>query len=638
MHPIIRAAAPLAMALFLAACGGGGGGSSTSSGGATAPVSKPEGNWLTFNPNPVAVSGYEGESIPFSITATSSRTFTKAFNIAIIDVSGTITTDVQISAVNELTYTARLNTSSKLAAGTKQVNLEVRLCEDTPLTCSKPLPGSPWYVPLKVELKPTTEAAKRLALSTASLEAIAYPGEQTTLNFSGEFKGDLVGQNFQVGIIDMGSLSTSTVINGQDGFKATLKTSASLQTGEYSSNVQVRLCRDEPRTCSMPLPGSPWILPLKVSVKNPVNLTTLAPVAGFGAWSTVQGNAAHTGYANASFSVANFSRRFSVPAVGSYQQDLNSVATDNGKVFMVASSGWSTASELLAINETDGTVAWRTNLGVLSQVNAPAAGNGQVYVTSTGHSDSYFWIFDQQTGQLVSKTAMSSQWPTYQAPTVYGADVYSVDGYYGGMSKFSSLTKSQVWFGNMPQYDRYTPAVDGTNAYGYASGKLRALKVGDGQLNWEITDPEGDWEGYTGRTPALSGNLAIVLTGGRLMAFDTTLRTRTWSVSNTFTGQPAIGNGMVYAPAANGTVLEARALADGKLQWTSENLGESNFKSVLATSNLAFVSNANKTVAIDLATQKVVWTYPRGGSLAISSNGVLYILTSVGHLSAINLK
>jgi outer membrane protein assembly factor BamB len=43
-------------------------------------------------------------------------------------------------------------------------------------------------------------------------------------------------------------------------------------------------------------------------------------------------------------------------------------------------------------------------------------------------------------------------------------------------------------------------------------------------------------------------------------------------------------------------------------------------------------------VALDLATQKVVWNYPRGGSLAISSNGVLYILTNVGHLSAINLK
>ena len=85
-------------------------------------------------------------------------------------------------------------------------------------------------------------------------------------------------------------------------------------------------------------------------------------------------------------------------------------------------------------------------------------------------------------------------------------------------------------------------------------------------------------------------------------------------------------------------MLEARALADGKLQWTSENLGEGGFQSVLVTRNLAFVSNANKTVALDLATQKVVWNYPRGGSLAISSNGVLYILTNVGHLSAINLK
>jgi hypothetical protein len=121
------------MALALAACGGGGGspgatgssgttgspGSSSGTGGTT----NAEGAWLSFTPNPIEVSGYEGESVPFKITATSSRTFTKPFNVAIVDTSGTITTDVQISAQNEMTYVANLRTSAKLPAGTTQAKL-----------------------------------------------------------------------------------------------------------------------------------------------------------------------------------------------------------------------------------------------------------------------------------------------------------------------------------------------------------------------------------------------------------------------------------------------------------------------------------------------------------------------------------
>jgi len=37
----------------------------------------------------------------------------------------------------------------------------------------------------------------------------------------------------------------------------------------------------------------------------------------------------------------------------------------------------------------------------LYNVNPPAAANGKVFVTSTGHEDSFLWVFDQATGQLM---------------------------------------------------------------------------------------------------------------------------------------------------------------------------------------------------------------------------------------------
>lgn len=639
MHPVIRATAPLLMALALAACGGGGGSPGASSNGPSGTVTDSAGSWLSFNPGSVDVSAYEGESISFSIKATSTRTFDKPFNVGIVDTSGTITTDVQVLAENAMTYVANLKTSPALPAGVRQASLEVRLCEDNPLTCSKPLPGSPWHVPLKVTVKSAADAAQRLALSATSLQAETYADEKITLNFSGQFKGDLLGKSFQVGIFDKAKLSTTAVATGPQSFAAAVTIAANLQPGEYSSNLEVRLCVDDPSVCSKPVTGSPWLMPLKVSVKSPLNLKPVAAVSGLGAWSTYQGNASHTGFVDASFDASKFSRRFNMPTANSIKSGYNGVAIDNGKVFFIPVVYVTNPSELVAINEADGTVAWRANLGAVGVTAAPATGNGKVFVTTSGEQNGSLWIFDQQSGALLSKTPMQTQFLLNQAPTVLAGDAYSLTGDYGsGISKFSSLTPAVLWSGAMPPSDGYTPAVDANNVYGYARGKLRVLWASDGQLRWEADDADYSSAGRSGRTVALSDRQAVIVEGARLIAFDILMRTRAWTVTNLYVGQPAVGNGLVYAVAAGGSVLEARALEDGKLQWATESLGNYKLADVIVSRNLAFVSGDEVTFAIDLATHKVVWSYPRGGTLAVSSNGVLYILSANGNLVAINLQ
>lgn len=641
MHPAIRATAPILMALALAACGGGGGSAGSSGGGSNSggTVTSSEGSWLSFNPGSVDVSAYEGESVPFSIKATSTRTFDKPFNVGIVDTSGTITTDVQVSADNAMTYVANLKTSPALPAGVRLASLEVRLCEDSPLTCSKPLPGSPWRVPVKVTVKSAAEAAQRLALSTTSLQAETYADEKVTLNFAGQFKGDLLGKSFQVGIFDSAKLSTIAVTTGPQSFSAAVTTAANLQPGDYSSNLEVRLCFDEPSICSKPVAGSPWLMPLKVSVKSTLNLKPLTAVSSLSPWSTYQGNASHSGFVDASFDASKFTRRFNNPTASIIKASHNGVAIDNGKVFFIPPVYFGFPAELVAINEADGSVAWRASLGSGGVTAAPATGNGKVFVTATGEQNGYFWIFDQQSGALISKTPMQTQFLLNQAPTVLGGDAYSLTGDYGsGISKFSSLTPTVLWSGAMPQSDGYTPAVDANNVYGYARGKLRVLWASDGQLRWEADDADYSSAGRTGSTVALTDRQAVVVEGGRLVAFDTLMRTRAWSVANLHVGQPAVGNGLVYALAASGAVLEARALEDGKLQWATESLGNYKLTDVIVSRNLAFVSGDEMTFAIDLATHKVVWTYPRGGTLAVSSNGVLYIMGANGNLVAVNLQ
>jgi outer membrane protein assembly factor BamB len=180
-----------------------------------------------------------------------------------------------------------------------------------------------------------------------------------------------------------------------------------------------------------------------------------------------------------------------------------------------------------------------------------------------------------------------------------------------------------------------TPAVDAGNAYVFLDGKLRALDTVDGKLKWAVSGP--DTNSLGGRAVTLSGNLALVY-GSGITAFDVSLRTIAWSVASGNVVEMAVGNGLVYSVAGMSNLLEARSLSDGKLQWTSESLGQASFKSVIVTRNLAFVSGGQRTVAVDLATHKVVWSYPRGGNLSISDNGVLYIMEDNRSVSAINLQ
>ncbi len=632
MRLVFRASASLFVALALAACGGGGGGTNTPPG----PVTSADGSWLSFSPAATEVSTFEGESASFSITATSTRTFDKPFNIGVVDSSGTTTTSIQVAAVDGMTYVANFKTSPSLPAGVRQASLEVRLCEDNAATCSKPLPGSPWHVPVKVTVKPVAEAAQRLALSTPALQSEKYPDEVVRIDFSGQFKGDLLGKTFHVGVFDKANLSTTSVQTSAEGFQATLEISTALQEGKNSSNLEVRLCYDAPSICRQPVSGSPWMLPLEVTVKNPINLKPLTAVPALGAWSTYQGNAAHSGFVDASFDVVNFTRRLSVPAATKDIVHDNAAAFDGGKVFMVPSFGSGEKAELIAISEADASVIWRASLGSIFHANPPAVGNGQVYLTTTG-PNAYLWIFDQQSGALLSKTPIfSAANMLFQAPTVLGAGVYASSDNSQSTSRFSSVTLDKVWeAGDKPQYAGATPTVDAANVYNYIDGRLSALNTIDGTLNWEIIDPDFGY-GQSAVT-VLSGKYAIVQFGGRLRVFDTSTHTRIWSVANQFFGQPAVGNGSIYV-LRDAQALEARAIADGKLQWTSEALKGSVSTHVIVTRNLAFVGGDDKTFAIDLATQKVVWTYAVGGSLSISSNGVLYIFTKSGKLIAINLQ
>jgi outer membrane protein assembly factor BamB len=59
---------------------------------------------------------------------------------------------------------------------------------------------------------------------------------------------------------------------------------------------------------------------------------------------------------------------------------------------------------------------------------------------------------------------------------------------------------------------------------------------------------------------------------------------------------------------------------------------------MIATKNMLLVSTATNTYAVDLPTRTQVWSYPAGGHLTLSAQGILFIAQSTGKLSAISVR
>jgi outer membrane protein assembly factor BamB len=424
---------------------------------------------------------------------------------------------------------------------------------------------------------------------------------------------------------------------------AYLETAATLVPGDHETTLELRVCRDDPLVCNSPVTGSPLRVGLKIRTGRQGSLTPLQTIPGLQPWRTYNGNAAHTGFVPADFNPASFTRRWSLAGGAAYLTGAQVPALDNGRAFVTHRNDeglW----EVVAIDEASGEIAWRHAVDRTTHLNPPAAAHGSVYFTTTSTlGTSEFLSISQINGGYMFRAALPvPDLVSYFAPTVSGDAVYASAGK-GRMLKFRSQT-SQLDFSSaaLPSFASWTPALDGGQAYVFLDKRLYALNTADGSVAYDIFDQEANVFSSTAEAPVLGGGKAFVVKSDRVVAFDLQTRARAWTRPVGTGPQPALGNGALYV-IDDSSRLEAIDPATGALLWQTHfpmiDRSQDYFRRVIISNNLAFVAGWKRTVAIDLATHQVVWSYPLGGDLAISDRGVLYIASiDTGRVDAISLR
>jgi hypothetical protein len=283
--------------------------------------------------------------------------------------------------------------------------------------------------------------------------------------------------------------------NNDGTFTLVLSTNPSVSPNLFAGSATVNLCRDA--NCATALEWPSVSVPFSIDVLGAGDwpgdhLTALNAWAGVSDWSTVQGNASHTGHVPATVDPNRFTTRWKTagtPIWNSWSQLKPNLSTANGMLYVVASS-YLDSGVVYARRESDGSQAWRFDLTGMSypSANPAAVANGVVYVPAGHQGETYMYALNATNGDVVYRATMTSQWEGYLAPTVGpNGMLYANAGTYGGLYAFNPQG-NQLYFAYLEQTSNWTPAVDATGVYTY-TGYLRVHDPLTGAVLHSIADP-----------------------------------------------------------------------------------------------------------------------------------------------------
>ncbi|MFZ6767410.1 PQQ-binding-like beta-propeller repeat protein [Undibacterium sp. Di26W] len=664
----------LLLSLLLTGCGGGSGGgagtgtnTSTNTGTSTGTSTTNSGNpvdtlpvvsndgGLSFTPSSLTATILPYENKTLSLDIRANRNFPDVVNVAIIDTTGVITDDIRIKAFDKYNYQASVTTRS-LKPGRYSGILEVRLCKDSPYSCAQPHEGSPWKLPYSFEVR-----APSITISPAEITASFVPAEEKSfeLEIRSEAGIDFINR-VGVSVTDPAGLLTNgnavTKID-KNTIRTTIRMTSKPPVGKYVGALEVRLCGGNINSCDFPYQINPWKIPYNLEVKT--NTSTLSPTPGAADWNGYQGNVAHTGYVPVTLNVNAFSPRFLFEIDSKYMAQGQITTQGDTVYFSAPAANGGIGGAVFAVNESDGKVKWTFPVAD-GWVNPPAAQNGKVYFMNTGTQSSGLWVLDQSNGNRLGKTNVITTSSYFYAPVVDGQTVFSRNGPQNQfLSSSSADTLSSNWnFASDNMDALWSPAVDTNYVYMFVTkgntggpGGLAMINRQSGKQTTLIAAPDIQ-ASMTRVEPTLCDgvNLLIASNGLSLVNFDLASQKIKWTVKDTFYSNPVCAGSTLYI--LNGYGVDARSLSTGALLWQwkfpdgvyydQKPIGANGYlQNMIVTNNVLLVGSFSAVFAVDLSSHQTVWSYPRGGDLALSKNGILYVnkgTSGYGSFMAFNTK
>lgn len=527
--------------------------------------------------------------------------------------------------------------------------LRFHLCRDA--NCTTEVTTTPFALPYLINVAappPPQITPTSLSLTVEATDRASADFEVTITGLQA-YSGAVLGAMDPQSRFDTQVQPLTSASENNPTFRARVRTLPILVPGTYTGTLNLFLCLN--LSCPDPVPGSQVAVPYTIVVTPATTLQPVPTTSGLPEWETFQGTASHSGYVPATLDPARFTDRWTWnPPADTYW--MNPVATGSGKAVVSWRNSFATETALFAINEADGTIAWRRDLSQSVSVyplEPPSVWGGRVFMYLAvadpirGRAKAMH-AFDLRDGALLFRTDVVSQGEEYLAPTIADGIVYAGGGEYGGLNAFRGNTGTLRWFKALAQCKDWTPAVDANYVYAHSNNTLSVLDRATGVPYKTIQDIEPSCAS-PGVAPVLPGDGSVVQVAGgfnttHLRRYDVAEGKATWSVRGPFAGNPVVAKGVVYVVNAGTSKLEARSLATGEIQWTwnlPEAVGRAPNNSptgnLLLTDNLVFVVTSAKTYAVNLDTHAAVWSTARTGSLSLSSKLVLYIATT-GYVSS----
>lgn len=482
---------------------------------------------------------------------------------------------------------------------------------------------------------PTPPPTLSVTLSESAISVDANEGETQGFSVDASFTGnsddpiiadvDIDGEQFQ--------LAGSPTVSG-NSFTLDFETLPFLPSQETDVTVNVRLCTSS--SCSTVYPGSTQTLTVSLDID-------------LDDWEQFQRDPNHHAYVPVRYDPADFELAWEFTdsfADGLIKPSAATVGTIYVTLGRNGGAAFQGTTRLLEIDSVDGTIRRTHDFGDAINYSGPSLSEEAVHVLVTEFSNGdALWSFNRSNLSFRDRLSFEVQFNDFEQPALEGERAYVIGGDVGGEAwSFDTASGTTDWrhvSQNLGPWDSQVPAYDDDFIYYYRGSALEYLDKQTGGLVRQVALPDYqinslDYEG----APVLDGQGRLILfegdknyTGNNpIIAITLSTGQVDWRTAAEYSTAFAIRDGVIYAARQDARVLSAIDSRDGSVLWSTSLPPTPRplnpdilFGNVIVTENLAFVSSALNTWAIDIENpdHPIVWEAPTGGRLTLTPDNLL---------------